>query len=337
MIARALYGNHSHKIPPAPKKTISLMLSILILIAGMLLLMIAGDILVRGSVGLADRMEINPLIIGLTVVAFGTSAPELFVSLQAAFDGVSGIAIGNVVGSNIANVLLVLGAPALLTAFHCSEKGIGISLAVMILLTVLLMAFMSTGTLGRIEGAVLLAVMLGYLGWQIHRVRTDPKHAAVGTEDDDEIVVPDSTRKIAMFIAIGLVGLPIGAWLTVKGASDIARMFGASETAIGLTVVAIGTSLPELVTSVAAAWRRSGAVAIGNVVGSNIFNIGFILGTTSLVLPLQVDDRVIRVDMWVMLAVSLFVVALAHWCLPLKKTAGVAMLLAFALYIVTVF
>tara|TARA_B100000678_G_scaffold218796_1_gene186143 strand:+ start:441 stop:1382 length:942 start_codon:yes stop_codon:yes gene_type:complete len=313
------------------------MLSFLMLIAGMALLMFAGDYLVRGSVGLAARFEINPLIIGLTVVAFGTSAPELFVSLQAAWNGVSGIAIGNVVGSNIANVLLVLGAPALIAAIHCSERGIGASLAVMILLSVLLMAFMATGTLSRSEGAILLLVIIGYLAWQVRRAIKDPAHAAIGHEDDEDIVPPDSPRKIALFIILGLVGLPLGAWLTVSGASEIARMFGASETAIGLTVVAIGTSLPELVTSVMAAWRKSGAVAIGNVVGSNIFNIGFILGLTSLVLPLHVDERVIHVDMWVMLGTSALIVALSHWNRPIGKIGGIAMLAAFALYIVTVF
>jgi cation:H+ antiporter len=324
-------------IPPAWRKTNLFMTSFLMLLAGMAFLMVAGDYLVRGSVGLAARAQINPLIIGLTVVAFGTSAPELFVSLQAAFDGVSGIAIGNVVGSNIANVLLVMGAPALLAALHCSERGIGASLAVMLLLSVLLMAFMATGTLTRIEGAVLLLVMAGYLGWQIRRAVKDPAHLVTGHEEDPDIAPPATTSKIVLYIVTGLIGLPLGAWMTVSGASEIARMFGASETAIGLTVVAIGTSLPELVTSVMAAWRKSGAVAIGNVVGSNIFNIGFILGLTSLVLPLQVDERVIHVDMWVMLAASALVVALAHWNRPIGKMGGVAMLTAFAVYIVTVF
>lgn len=312
------------------------MTSFLMLIAGMALLMVAGDYLVRGAVGLAASFKINPLIIGLTVVAFGTSAPELFVSLQAAWNGVSGIAIGNVVGSNIANVLLVLGAPALLAALHCSEKGIGASLFIMVVLSVMLMAFMATGTLSRIEGAALLVVMFGYLAWQVRRAIKDPEHA-MPSHEGEEIAPPDSAVKIAAFITGGLIGLPLGAWLTVSGASEIARMFGASETAIGLTVVAIGTSLPELVTSVMAAWRKSGAVAIGNVVGSNIFNIGFILGLTSLVLPLHVDDRVIHVDMWVMLATSALIVALAHWNRPIGKLGGMAMLAAFALYIVTVF
>ena len=134
-----------------------------------------------------------------------------------------------------------------------------------------------------------------------------------------------------------MIGLPLGAWLTVDGASHIARMFGASETAIGLTIVAIGTSLPELVTSVMAAWRRSGAVAIGNVVGSNIFNIGLILGGTSVILPLDVDQRIVSIDMWVMLAAGLLVVGLAHWNIPIKKSGGLAMLAVFAIYIFSVF
>lgn len=307
------------------------------LIAGMALLMFAGDYLVRGAVGLADRMQISPLIIGLTVVAFGTSAPELFVSLQAAFNGVAGIAIGNVVGSNITNVLLVLGAPALLTVIYCSERGVGMSLFAMILLSVMLMLFMATGRLSRLEGIALLTVMFGYLAWQLRNAVADPERIAALEAEEEELEPAGTVGKIVLFIVGGLIGLPIGAWLTVAGASEIARMFGFSETAIGLTVVAIGTSLPELVTTVAAAWRGSGAVAIGNVVGSNIFNIGFILGLTGLVLPLDVDQRVIDVDMWVMLATALLVVGLAHWSLPLRKWSGTAMLGAFAFYIVTVF
>ncbi|WP_420408969.1 calcium/sodium antiporter [Hoeflea sp.] len=313
------------------------MLSILTLIAGLVVLVLAGDYLVRGAVALAEKLSIDPLIIGLTIVAFGTSAPELFVSLQAAYDGVSGIAIGNVVGSNIANVLLVLGAPALLMAIHCREDGIGISLAVMIVMTLVLMAMMSAGNgLSRLDGLALLAIIALYLGWQINAAR------ACGPVDihdyhDDVANLPQENWKTWTFLIGGMIGLPAGAWLTVDGASQIARMLGASETAIGLTIVAIGTSLPELVTSVMAAWRRSAAVAIGNVVGSNIFNMGLILGGTAVILPLDVDDRIINIDMWVMLAVSLLVVALAHWNIPVKKLGGAAMLAAFAAYILSVF
>lgn len=312
------------------------MLSILTLIAGLVVLVFAGDYLVRGAVALAEKLCIDPLIIGLTIVAFGTSAPELFVSLQAAFDGVSGIAIGNVVGSNIANVLLVLGAPALLMTINCREDGIGKSLAVMIGMTVALMAMMAFGSLSRLDGAILLSMIVVYLGWQIRTARSG---GAVEVHDyhDDVPEVPQETWKTALFIVGGLIGLPIGAWLTVEGASHLARILGASETVIGLTIVAIGTSLPELVTSVMAAWRKSAAVAIGNVVGSNIFNMGLILGGTAVILPLDVDSRIVSIDMWVMLAASLLVVALAHWNVPIKKLGGAAMLAVFAAYILSVF
>ena len=312
------------------------MLSILTLIAGLVVLVLAGDYLVRGAVSLAEKLSIDPLIIGLTIVAFGTSAPEMFVSLQAAFNGVSGIAVGNIIGSNIANVFLVLGAPALLMTINCRENGLSVSLAVMIGLTLMLMVMMWLTPLNRIDGAILLTVIIGYLGWQIRAAR---RHQLASMPDyHDEVAdVPHENWKIVVFILGGLIGLPIGAWLTVDSASQIARMLGASETVIGLTIVAIGTSLPELVTSVMAAWRKSGAVMIGNVVGSNIFNIGLILGGTALVLPLDVDPRIVSIDMWVMLAAGLLVVALAHWNLPIKKLGGLAMLAVFGAYIVSMF
>jgi cation:H+ antiporter len=164
--------------------------------------------------------------------------------------------------------------------------------------------------------------MIGlYLGWQI-KDGAQRRPVEVHDYHDDVPNVPQETWKTVLFIFGGLIGLPVGAWLTVEGASDIARLLGASETVIGLTIVAIGTSLPELVTSVMAAWRKSAAVAIGNVVGSNIFNIGLILGGTAVILPLDVDSRIIMIDMWVMLAASLLVVGLAHWNMPIKKLGG---------------
>ncbi|OCW55841.1 calcium/sodium antiporter [Hoeflea olei] len=312
------------------------MLSIVTLIAGLVLLVFAGDYLVRGAVALAEKLSIDPLIIGLTVVAFGTSAPELFVSLQAAFDGVSGIAIGNIVGSNIANVLLVLGAPALLSSIRCREDGLGVSLVMMMVLTLVLMVMMWFEPLSRLDGTILMVLIGGYLVWQI-RVARRHQMADVPDYHDEVDGLPQGTWKTLLFIGGGLVGLPVGAWLTVEGASHIARMLGATETAIGLTIVAVGTSLPELVTSVMAAWRKSGAVMIGNVVGSNIFNIGLILGGTSVILPLDVDQRIISIDMWVMFACGLLLLALAHWNLPLRKLGGTAMLVAFAIYIVSIF
>lgn len=263
------------------------MLSILTLIAGLVVLVFAGDYLVRGAVALAEKLSIDPLIIGLTVVAFGTSAPELFVSLQAAFDGVSGIAVGNIIGSNIANVLLVLGAPALLMTISCREDGLGVSLAAMVVFTVVLMVMMWFEPLSHLDGAILLAMMTAYIGWQIRAAR---KCKTVNVPDyHDEVEgVPRENWKTIVFIVGGLIGLPIGAWLTVESASHIARLLGATETVIGLTIVAIGTSLPELATSVVAAFRKKADVALGNVIGSNIFNIMGILGVTALVQPFSV-------------------------------------------------
>lgn len=312
------------------------MLSILTLIAGLVVLVFAGDYLVRGAVGLAEKLSIDPLIIGLTIVAFGTSAPELFVSLQAAFNGVSGIAVGNIIGSNIANVFLVIGAPALLMTINCREDGLGVSLAVMVVLTLMLMVMMWFTPLNRFDGAILLVMIAGYIAWQIRAARKCTM-ASVPDYHDEVASVPRENWKTTVFIVGGLIGLPIGAWLTVESASDIARLLGASETAIGLTIVAVGTSLPELVTSLMAAWRKSGAVMIGNVVGSNIFNIALILGTTSAILPLDVDPRIVSIDMWVMLAAALLVVALAHWNIPIKKLGGLAMLAVFAVYIFSIF
>ena len=276
------------------------MFSFAILIAGLVLLLFAGDYLVRGAVALAEKLGISPLIIGLTIVAFGTSAPELFVSLEAAFDNAPGIAIGNVVGSNIANVLLVLGAPALIKPVGCKEDGLRFSLVVMCIMTGVFMAIMTTGWLSHIDGMILFCMLGVFLVWQFRNARKSRKQQLFGDYHDEIDELPTENSRIVAYLLFGLIGLPLGASLTVNGAVDIARTLGVSEAVIGLTIVAIGTSLPELVTSVMAAWRGSGAVAIGNVVGSNIFNIGAILGITSMVHPLLVPARIVYLDMWIM-------------------------------------
>lgn len=320
-------------------------MSFVILAIGLVVLIFAGDYLVRGAVSLAERLHISPLIIGLTIVAFGTSAPELFVSVQAALDEAPGIALGNVVGSNTANVLLVLGAPAVISTLAITAKGIRGSLIFMMSFMVGLIYFMWTGDrVTHLEGAVLLAGILGYLAFQFikaKRIRASVK-GANEVEDqlddfDDMPEVTTDTKKIALFLLIGIIGLPIGAYLTVEGAEDIARAFNVSEAVIGVTIVAIGTSLPELVTSVMAAIRKSGGVALGNVVGSNIFNVGLILGITGLIHPLDVDPHLMAVDVWVMLAASLLLVLLAVLNRPINKLGGILMLGAYITYIVMSF
>ncbi|MEM6461925.1 MAG: calcium/sodium antiporter [Pseudomonadota bacterium] len=313
------------------------MVSFAILIAGLTLLLFAGDYLVRGAVALAEKLGISPLVIGLTIVAFGTSAPELVVSLKAAYSGAYGVAIGNVVGSNIANVLLVLGAPALIAPVACKEGGVGFSLVVMALLTVILMVMMATGSLDYINGIILVGILAAFLAWQFKTAHSDRTATLGGDYHDDIDEVPTQNSTIAAYLLFGLIGLPIGATLTVNGAVDIARFFGVSETVIGLTIIAIGTSLPELVTTIMAAWRGSGAVIIGNVIGSNIFNIGAILGITSLFHPLIIPDHIVHIDMWIMAATTALLIFLALSARTINKIGGSIMLLLFATFVIAVF
>lgn len=308
------------------------MLDFLMLTAGLVVLVFGGDYLVRGAVSLAERLNISPMIVGLTIVAFGTSAPELFVSLQAALDGSPGIALGNVIGSNTANILLVLGAPAIIAPLIITSKGLRSSLAYMMGLTFALIWFMYTDArISQLEGLILFITLLTYLGWQLIRA-TRQKNGNSADLDD----MPESTsdmKKIVLFLIIGVIGLPIGAYLTVEAATSIARDFEISEAVIGVTIVAIGTSLPELVTSVMAAIRRSTGVALGNVVGSNIFNIGLILGSTALIHPLDVDPHLMNFDIPVMLFASLVLVLLAILSKPLQTWGGALMLVGYTSYI----
>lgn len=310
------------------------MLPYVFLLIGLVLLTVGGDILVRGAVGLAERISVPPLVIGLTIVAFGTSAPELVVSLKAAFSGSPGIAIGNVVGSNIANVLLVLSLPALIAKMRYKEEGVGRNLLVLIGITIVFMGMLANGDLKRLDGMILLALLALFI-YDQYRTAQDHRRANEPVHDYHEDVenIPHSAGMIAVLLVGGLIALPVGADLTVRGASEIARSLGVSEEVIGLTIVAIGTSLPEVATSLLAVWRNNGSVALGNVVGSNVFNIAAIMGVTSTLVPLAVADRIIYLDMWVMLACALLIGALAHWNVGVGKRAGVAMFASYAIYI----
>ena len=314
-----------------------LMSSLAFLVIGLVLLVFAGDYLVRGAVGLAEKLNISPLIIGLTIVSMGTSLPELFVSVQAAFDGVPGLAVGNVIGSNTANVLLVLGAPALIMAVKTDEDGIMPSMIIMLLASAAAFLMLLNGSITRLEGFGLLAILVGFLVLQFVRSKdaADNPEDALTALEEEVGGAPHDNWRIAIYILGGLIALPIAAHLVVLGASDIARSFGVSDAVIGLTIVAIGTSLPELATSVMAAIRGSSQVAIGNVVGSNIFNIAGILGTTAVILPLNVTP--LNSDLLVMIGASLVLALFAIMKWQIGKPAGAAMLIAYAAYIYSVF
>lgn len=321
------------------------------LAGGLVVLIIAGDVLVRGSVGVAQRLGIPNLVIGLTIVAFGTSAPELVISLKAAMDGAAGIAIGNVVGSNIANVLLVLGMPALIAATPCGEQGATRTAVFMVGVTLVFIALCFYTPIGLAGGLVLLGLLGVFLGASTiaaRRHRRDLKAAAAagadvavsGDEDDaldDVDDVPDSVWLAIIYIGLGLIGLPLGAHFTIEGATSIATAWGVSDAVIGLTVIALGTSLPELATTVMAAIRQHGAVAIGNVIGSNIFNLLAIIGITAVVVPIDVPQEVLKLDVWVMLACAVLLTALAGFKVCLGKVSGFVMTGAYVAYIASVY
>jgi cation:H+ antiporter len=303
---------------------------------GLVILLLAGDSLVKGAVNLSLRLAVPALIVSLTVVAFGTSAPELLIAIQAIFDDVPGLALGNVVGSNAANVLLVLGVPALLATMHTSECDTRSSYLQMIAATALFIVMCFIGPFIWITGLILLAALAAML---THAARAANKHRKANADDEEEVEGADPNLgwpKIALFLALGIIGLPLGAKLLVDGATNIALTFGISETVIGLTLVAIGTSLPELATTVMAALRRQADVALGNVIGSNMFNLLGIMGVASLVGTIPVDPQFLTFDLWIMLLASLMLIPFVFFKMDINRIWGVALSALYVAYLVIV-
>ena len=312
------------------------MMDWLYVIVGLVILLLAGDSLVKGAVNMSLRLGVPALIVSLTIVAFGTSAPELLISVQAILDGVPGIALGNVVGSNTANVLLVLGIPALLATMHTSECDTRKSYLQMIAATALFIALAFTGVFTWWSGLILLTALAAMLGYAMLEVK---RHRRASEDDEEEIEGADPNLgwgKIIMFLVLGLIGLPLGASLLVDGSTNIARAYGITETVIGLTLVAIGTSLPELATTVMAALRRQADVALGNVIGSNMFNLLGIIGVASLVGPIPVDPQFVQFDLWVMLAASLLLIPFVFMRADINRVWGVLLSIAYVVYLVVV-
>ena len=309
---------------------------------GLVILLLAGDSLVRGAVNLSLRVGIPALIVSLTIVAFGTSAPELLIAISAVHDGAPGIAMGNVVGSNTANVLLVLGIPALFATLHTSECDTRKSFGFMIAATFLFIGLAFRGVFDIWAAGALLAALAYVLGDAMHQARChrrDVAGAALLVEDEEAVEGADPDMpwwKIGAFMALGLVGLPLGADLLVESSINIARMFHVSETVIGLTLVAIGTSLPELATTVMAALRRQADVALGNVIGSNMFNLLAIIGITAVIGPIPVDGEFLRFDLWVMLGASLLLVPFVFFKRDITRVWGITLTGLYLLYLVVV-
>jgi cation:H+ antiporter len=312
---------------------------------GLVILLFAGDALVKGAVNLALRIGIPALIVSLTIVAFGTSAPELLISIQAAMAGVPGIALGNVVGSNTANILLVLGIPALIAVMHTAEHDTRKSFVVMIAASVLFIALAFRGVFDWIASLILLTaltVALADMFLEARRHKAAAGLVAEGIDDADDFddlegVDPDMPWwKIILFLVLGLVGLPLGADILVDSATVIARTFGISETVIGLTLVAVGTSMPELATTVMAAIRRQADVALGNVIGSNLFNLLAIIGVAGFVAPIPVDPQFLDFDLWVMLAASLLLIPFVFLRQNIGRIWGVTLTLLYVVYVLAI-
>lgn len=302
----------------------------LFVIAGLVLLLFCGDLLVRGAASLATRAGISKLVVGLTVVAFGTSAPEMVVGIDAVLTGAPTLALGNVVGSNIANVLLVIGLPALVAPLTCDAPRIGRNLLIMLGATAIFIGLAFTGEFSWLQGLVLLTAFIAFLSYSAISARKCPGEVEA---DFDEIPdEPDSYLVASLLVLAGLVGISVGADLLVNGSVTIAREYGVREEVIGLTLVAIGTSLPELATALMAAIRRHCDVAVGNVIGSNIFNTLAIIGVSSMFGTIPVPDEFLRLDLWIMLGSSLLLVPYCRMHASVGKISGAAMLIAYAGY-----
>ncbi len=308
---------------------------------GLLILLLAGDALVRGAVNLSLRLGVPALIVSLTIVAFGTSAPELLIAISAIKENAPGIALGNVVGSNTANILLVLGLPALLATLHTSECDSRKNYVFMIMATVLFIGLAFLGEFSLVSGGILLAALALVLWNAFREAHAHRRACGEACNDDEELdgleeADPDMPYwKVAIYLLLGLIGLPMGAHLLVENATVIARTYGISETIIGLTLVAVGTSLPELATTVMAALRRQADVALGNVIGSNMFNLLAIVGIATLVGRIPVDPEFLQFDLWVMLGASLLLIPFVFFKKDITRVWGLLLTLLYAVYIVT--
>ena len=297
----------------------------IMLALGLFLLVYGGNMLVDGSVQVAKKLGLSSLVIGLVLVGFGTSTPELLASLISVMRGVNGIAVGNVIGSNIANVLLVLGLAALVHPIKIDIKDFKRDGLVLMIASILVVAVTFAGLINRLTGIVFVLILCGYV---YYCYRTDKKnHQEEPIENEKVLSLPKSLLKTA--VGIGLTML--GAKFLIDNAISLARMWGVSEAVIGLTIVAVGTSLPELTASVIASIKKENGVAFGNVVGSNIYNALFILGFVAVCLPISIDS-VMRMDSLIMLAVAIVLTGIAFWKKEFSRLVGFLFLCAYVAY-----
>jgi len=304
-------------------------MSALLLIAGLVLLIVSGEVLVKGAVSTALRFRISPAVIGLTVVSLGTSAPELLVSVQAALHGHADIAIGNIIGSNIANLALVLGATVLITPILMVRDTMRIDYPAMLIATILFIVMIWDLHLGLIEGCVFVLSLTLFVAFMIYRSRKIGFSQTVSE-------IPTKSWAVhwaVLAVVAGCIGLVFGASWFLQGAESIARNLGVSDHLIGVTLVAFGTSLPELVTSIVAAFRKQADLSVGNLIGSNIFNILGILGVTSIVKPINIDPRVLSSDVWWMFGSALVLLPMMLLGKRFGRRKGILLILIYVAYV----
>jgi len=312
-------------------------MSVFLVIAGLALLVVGGDFLVRAAVGLSFKLKLSKLVIGMTVVSFATSAPELLVSLQAALDGVSDIALGNVIGSNIANIGLVLGITAIISPLAVDKDFYKLNWPMMMLSSFVLYYFLwNDNILTAIEGAILFIALIVFL---IVLIKSSRKSTKANMEEVDDALAVVSNFKIVMWLLIGAAGLYFGSDWLVEGAKQLATTIGISDYAISVTVIAIGTSVPELAASVIAALKKEKALSLGNLIGSNIFNIASVLGLTAVIKPIAVNPatpEILSTNIWWMIGFAAILIPLI--IIPKRFEIGrVKGFLLFGAYIFFIF
>jgi cation:H+ antiporter len=314
------------------------MLDWFLLIAGLALLVFSGEALVKGAVGIALKFKVSTLVIGMTIVSAGTSAPELFVSIKAALEGHPEISVGNVVGSNIANISLILGLTCIIFPIRIQLATLRLDWPAMFAASVLLYLFSLNELIGFWEGVVFVCLLFAFSTYIL--VQSKRNNAKENNDDTEEIMVSSKQNaflKAVLFVIIGCVGLVFGSEFLLKGAIGIAKGYGISERIIGLTLIAFGTSVPELITSCVAAFKKQSDIAIGNLIGSNLFNILFILGTTAIIKDIPILKSNFFVDLYFMLGVSLLLFPLMFFGLKLNRFKGIILSLYYIIYIYLLF
>jgi cation:H+ antiporter len=320
-----------------------MLIDILSFLLGLVLLYLGAEFLVRGSSRLAFMMRIRPLIIGVTVVAFGTSSPEFIVSIVAALSGKIDVALGNIVGSNIANIGLILGLSAIIRTISMSQTKITREYIWMIASSLIFWIFALNGFVGQIEGAILFT---GIIVFTLHLVNLSMRERKNHSTSDE---IPIELKKLSKFkpslrlfiycmqIVIGIAILVMGSDVTIDSATNIASALGVSDVIIGLSLVAFGTSLPELATAIISILKREKAILIGNIIGSNIFNILFVGGALSAIFSIPIKERIIRIDLFVMLGICLILLPMSFRKKEITRLSGLLLLLFYVLYIVYIY